>query len=406
MKLLSDLGVPQAVLPPHERPNIEALRRLGFGGGAGIDAQVLEHAAREAPALLAACCSASGMWAANAASVSPGADTADGRVHFTPANLLSQFHRSLEPRSTAKALRAIFADDGCFAHHPPLPSASVFADEGAANQMRLCPDYGRGGVEVFVYGRAALSPEADGPRRYPARQTREACAALARLHGLDSTATVLLRQNPDAIDAGAFHNDVVAVANLDVLLFHAAAFANSREAVDHIRRAFSTISRGELRVVEVGEQDVSLADAVESYLFNSQLVRLPDGTTSLIAPEECREHSRVRPYLDGLTGAGGVIQSVRFVDVRQSMRNGGGPACLRLRVPLTRPQLARVNPGVMLDATLYEALVGWVQQHYRDELRPPDLADPRLLDECRAALDALTQILKLGPIYRFQGVRQ
>jgi succinylarginine dihydrolase len=271
----------------------------------------------------------------------------------------------------------------------------------------LCPDYGRRGIEVFVYGRAALEPgAAAGPRRYPARQTREACAALARLHGLDPATTLLLRQNPDAIDAGAFHNDVVAVGNLDVLLFHAAAFADGRDAVDHVRRAFSTVSGGELTAVEVCEQDVSLADAVESYLFNSQLVRLPDGTTSLIAPEECREHPRVRPYLDGLVGAGGVIQSIHFVDVRQSMRNGGGPACLRLRVPLTSPQLGHVNPGVVLDAALYEALVRWVQQHYRDELRPQDLADPSLLEECRAALDALTQILRLGSIYRFQGVPQ
>jgi succinylarginine dihydrolase len=402
MKQLADLGVPQAVLPPQERPDVEALRRIGFGGA--TDAIVLERAAREDPALLAACCSASGMWAANAATVSAGADTADGRVHFTPANLLTQFHRSLEPQTTSNALRAIFADETCFAHHPPLPASDAFADEGAANQMRLCPDYGRRGVEVFVYGRTALDPDVAGPRRLPARQTREACAAIARLHGLDPSATLLLRQNPAAIDAGAFHNDVVAVANLNVLLIHAAAFADGASAIASLSRAYSEIcDGGQLTVIEVSEQDVPLADAVESYLFNGQLVRLPDGSTCLIAPEECRTHPRVRLYLDGLVGDGRAIRSVHFVDVRQSMRNGCGPACLRLRVPLTSQQLRCVHPGVMLTPSLYRSLVSWVERHYRDQLQPQDLADPKLLDEGRAALDALTQILRVGPIYRFQG---
>jgi succinylarginine dihydrolase len=400
MKLLADLGVTQAVLPPQERPDVEALRRLGFSG---TDAQVLEKAGREDPALLAACCSASGMWAANAATVSPSADTTDGRVHFTPANLLTQFHRSLEPQTTGNALRAIFRDESCFAHHPPLPAAAPFADEGAANHTRLCADYGQRGVEVFVYGRSAFHQGDPGPRRYPARQTREACAAVARLHRLREADTVLLRQNPDAIDAGAFHNDVVAVGNLDVLLLHAAAFEGAPAAVEQVRRAYSKVSGGELTVVQVSEEQVPLTDAVGSYLFNSQLVRLPDGSTCLIAPTESRENPRVRQFLNNLVGPGRPIASVKFVDVRQSMRNGGGPACLRLRVALTSSELSRVHRAVLLDGALHENLVAWVQTHYRDRLHPDDLADPKLLAESRAALDSLTQILDVGPIYRFQG---
>jgi succinylarginine dihydrolase len=403
IKVLADLGVPQAVLPPQERPDVEALRRLGFGGA--NDAQVLERAGREDPALLAACCSASGMWAANAATVSPGADTADGRVHFTPANLVTQFHRSLEPQTTARALRAIFADETCFAHHPPLPSSDVFADEGAANHVRLGAGYGRRGIEIFVYGRSALRPAAAGagPQHFPARQTREASEAVARLHGLDGARTLFVRQNPAAIDAGAFHNDVVAVGNLDVLLIHEAAFADGPELIEEIRRAYASACGGaQLTVLNIAEQDVSLADAVATYLFNSQLVRLLDGSTSLISPAECRDHPRVRPQIDRLAGAGRPIGSVHFVDVRQSMRNGGGPACLRLRVPLTREQFGRVHPGVMFGDDLHASLTRWVEAHYRDELRPEDLADPRLLIECRDALDALTRILGVGSIYRFQ----
>src|ERR1019366_8438871 len=93
MKALADAGYAQAVLPPHERPAVAALRALGY---VGSDAAVVARAGREAPQLLAACSSAAAMWAANAATVSPSSDTADGRVHFTPANLVSNFHRSLE----------------------------------------------------------------------------------------------------------------------------------------------------------------------------------------------------------------------------------------------------------------------------------------------------------------------
>jgi succinylarginine dihydrolase len=400
MKLLADLGVPQAVLPPHERPDVEALRRLGF---AGTDAQVLERAGREDPALLAACSSASGMWAANAATVSPSADTTDGRVHFTPANLLTLFHRSLEPQTTSDMLRAIFAEEACFAHHTPLPASDALADEGAANHIRLAPGYGRRGVQVFAYGRSALNAELRGPQRYPARQTREACAAVARLHGLPQSQTLFIRQNPDAIDAGAFHSDVVAVGNLNVLLVHATAFADGAKALEPIRQAYAILNGGgEPSVIQVPEEQVSLKDAVESYLFNSQLVRLPDGTTCLIAPAECREHPRVRPFLDGLAGADSPIQSIRFVDVRQSMRNGGGPACLRLRVALTPVERSRVHQGVVLTASLHQTLAEWVRTHYRDELHAHDLADPKLLEESRTALDSLTQILGLGAIYRFQ----
>ena len=102
MKALAARGFVQAVLPPHERPDVAALRALGF---AGNDSALLAAAARQAPHLLAACSSAAAMWVANAATVSPSGDTADGRVHLTPANLVAHFHRSLEAATTTRVLR-------------------------------------------------------------------------------------------------------------------------------------------------------------------------------------------------------------------------------------------------------------------------------------------------------------
>ena len=74
--------------------------------------------------------SRSSMWAANAATVTPSADSGDGRLHLTPANLLSNLHRSLEPSHTAAALRRIFSDETRFAVHAPLPAQPHFSDEG------------------------------------------------------------------------------------------------------------------------------------------------------------------------------------------------------------------------------------------------------------------------------------
>jgi succinylarginine dihydrolase len=398
MKVLAELGISQGILPPQERPDIGALRRLGF---AGSDAQVLEAASRH-PIILASCGSASAMWAANAATVSPSADTADRRVHITPANLPTQFHRSLEAPTTAAILKAIFRDESVFTHHDPLPASSHFADEGAANNTRLCSSYDKSGLEMFVFGRRAFGHDMN-VRRFPARQTFEASQAVARLHQLEPRNVLFVQQNPIAIEAGAFHNDVVAVGNLNVLLYHASAFSDSEDALHQIRSWFEA-SGGSCYLIEALDSQVPLADAVSSYLFNSQLVQLPDQTMALIAPVESQDNPRTREFLDGLPGRNSPIRQVHYVDVRQSMNNGGGPACLRLRVVLTEQERSLTNPSIFLTDELYGSLKEWIERYYRDRLIPADLADPELLDESRRALDELTRLLNLGSIYPFQSL--
>ena len=395
MKRLADRGYVQGILPPHERPHIPTLRALGFEGN---DRQILEQAAKSNPSILAAVSSASTMWTANAATVSPSADTGDHRVHFTPANLSAKFHRSIEHRVTGRALKAIFSDESYFAHHPALPSVSQFGDEGAANHTRLCGGYGEPGVELFVYGQVAFNDQAPAPRKYPARQTLEASQAIARLHGLKDEHTVFAQQNPDAIDAGVFHNDVIAVGNGNTLFYHDMAFLEEQRVLSDIR---SRLTGAELETVRVSSAEVPIEDAVASYLFNSQLLNTPDGML-LAVPGECREVASVSRYLDSLVRSGGPITAVEVFDVKQSMRNGGGPACLRLRVVLSDDELNAMHRGVLLTDELYERLTAWVKAHYRDRLSQQDLADPMLLDEVRKALDELTGILGLGSIYDFQ----
>lgn len=397
MKALHDLGMVQGVLAPQERPDITALRRLGFTGS---DAEVMRSAAAQAPQIYRAVCSASSMWTANAATVSPSADTADGKVHFTPANLTNKYHRSLEPTTTGRILGAIFANEDHFSHHQHLPDNEHFGDEGAANHTRLCSEYAAKGVELFVYGRAAFDSSKVAPQRFPARQTLEASQAIARLHGLSEANTVFLQQNPAVIDQGVFHNDVIAVGNKNVLFFHQQAFLNTQSAMQEIQYKFGDASP--LHFIEVLDKQVSVADAISTYLFNTQLINLPSGDMVIIAPTECQEHQGVHRYLTELCQQATPIKAVKYFDVKQSMQNGGGPACLRLRVVLTEQERAAVNPAVLMSDQLFGTLNHWIDKHYRDRLTEADLADPQLLLESRTALDELTQILKLGAVYQFQ----
>ncbi|XKH61821.1 N-succinylarginine dihydrolase [Halomonas sediminis] len=397
MKSLLDAGYAQGVLPPQQRPDIGALRALGFSGST---MEVLSRAAKEAPQLLRAVCSASSMWTANAATVTPSVDAPNGRMHMTPANLQSSFHRFLEPETTGRVLAAIFRNEEHFAHHPVLPATPAFSDEGAANHTRLCGDYAEPAVHLFVYGRQAFggNPERE-PRHYPARQTLEASQAVARQHGLSTAQTVFAQQHPDAIDAGVFHNDVIAVGNGPVLLYHEMAFLDEQKTLDELRAKLAT----PLIPVRVPLEAVSLEDAVASYLFNSQLLSNPDGGMTLVVPGECQEHESVwRTIQNYLLAGNNPIAEVIVKDVKQSMRNGGGPACLRLRVVLNQAERAALSGRVLLNEALYGDLIAWVNRHYRDRLTPDDLADPQLAEETLTALDELTQMLKIGSVYPFQ----
>ncbi|RLM21275.1 N-succinylarginine dihydrolase [Brenneria alni] len=397
MKTLSDLGHPQAVLPPQERPHLPMLRRLGFSGS---DETVLAQVMRQSPRLLSALSSASAMWTANAATVSPSADSADGRVHFTAANLNNKFHRAIEAQTTSAVLQAIFRDQTHFAHHQALPQVALFGDEGAANHNRLSGDYGSRGIQVFVYGQHQFGNE-PGPQRYPARQTREASEAVARLHQLDPQYTVYVQQNPAVIDQGVFHNDVIAVSNQQVLFHHQQAFLHQQRALETIRRKMARIEH-DLVAIEVPDSRVSVADAVSTYLFNSQILTRPDGRMTIVVPEESRHHTGVWNYLCEMAASGGPIDDIKVFDLRESMRNGGGPACLRLRVALNAQERQAVNPRVMMNDRLFVELDQWIERYYRDRLTQDDLADPLLLREGREALDNLTSILDLGSVYSFQ----
>jgi succinylarginine dihydrolase len=395
MRFVASLGVPQAVLPPLPRPRLSLLRHLGFQGS---PKKMIDDAWRTDPALVGVCFSASNMWTANAATVSPSADTIDHLVHLTPANLATLLHRTIEADQTRAMLAAIFENPTHFRVYPPLLGSQALSDEGAANHTRLSGDGDSGGIEVFVYGRSALAKEGRQPQRFPARQTREACEAIARRHGLDAQDTFFVQQHPDAIDAGVFHNDVISVGVGRVLLLHASAYLEQNRFCDALRGRFEARTGQELIIVEVTDRELALKDTVASYLFNSVLLRLDADDYRLICPGECETNSAARAVVDRiLSDASNPIQSACFMDLRQSMNNGGGPACLRLRVPLNDSEFAAVHDGVKWTPELDQQLTGWVERYYRETLAPDDLRDPALIEESVAAASELARILQLPP---------
>ncbi len=368
MRTNLDLGLHQGFFVPAPRPNREWLTSLGIGPDSVPE-----------PHIRAAAFSASSMWAANAATVSPAPDTADGRCHFTVANLMTMPHRSHEWHSTLYQLGLAFPGGQHFRVGEPVPAP--FGDEGAANHMRLCEHHGAPGVEVFVYGVSGGG--------FPARQHIEASKAVARLNQV--TSPLFVAQSEKAIAAGAFHNDVVAVANENVLLAHEYAFADKDRFYHDLRERLPMVE-----IIEVPEAAVSLEDAIASYLFNAQLVTVPDGGgMALILPTEAEANSRVWGWLQKLIAGNGPIRKLVPVDVRQSMANGGGPACLRLRV-VTDPSL--VDHRFMANAEKLDSIAEVIEQHWPEAIAPADLASAALVTQIEGARHALCLALGIGEL--------
>ncbi|MER2492996.1 N-succinylarginine dihydrolase [Catenovulum sediminis] len=350
---LKSLGILQFELPMVNRPSLKLLTQLGFNGDIQTQLKQLKQCSNE---LYSAWLSASAMWAANAATVSPSPDTADGKVHITPANLNTFFHRQIETEYTAQNLQTLFSNSQYFTHHMPLPNHNWFADEGSANHLRICPQHLAKAINIFVYGfdpfylsfQHAVTEQAlntsEIPTKYPARQSLQASMAIARLHQLDPNMTLFVQQHPQAIDAGVFHNDVISVANENVFLYHELAFVEPEKTINRIKALYqSHYPTSCLFLIKITNRELSLAAAVQSYMFNSQLLTLADKSMLLLCPIQCKQNMAVQAVIDRILAQHNPIKRVEYVNLSQSMANGGGPACLRLRMVLSEAELASLN---------------------------------------------------------------
>lgn len=386
MRFVRDLGMPQAFFPPHPRPIVTELQRNGFVGDIS---QQLERAATEAPAILAAVFSSAFMWAANAATVTPSRDSADGKLHLTPANLVNHYHRSLESAFTHRLLKKIFRNQDLFTVNNFLYSCIDLADEGAANHMNIKLNDSEKSLHIFVYGKSHLET-----LKFPARQRRAASESVARLHGLNPSHCFFLEQSPEAIDQGVFHNDVIAMSTGSLIIFHEGAFtSNSKQMLQR-----DIVGKNLINTHVVTNNQLSIVDAVATYFFNSQLLEPMPNNFILVAPVECRDHPKVNALTNQLLSMG-IFNQMHHLDVRESMRNGGGPACLRLRVPMTTHEKNEMHSGVILTDQKFDALTQWVKTHYRDRLCFDDFRDPLFIRELENTYKALEPIIEMPGLY-------
>ncbi len=232
------------------------------------------------------------------------------------------------------------------------------------------------GFHVFVYGDADNSPR---PSRHLARQTLAACQAVARLHRLDPARTFFLQQHPAAIDAGVFHNDVIATSHKNLLLMHEQAFLNAEPELARLASAFEQATGTALQVVMVRQEQLSLEDAVKSYLFNSQLLT-PSGDGSamtMICAAQCERMPQVRDLIDGwIALSSHPISDVRYVSLDQSMSGGAAPRLFAIAIALPASAIDRFAPSYRLTAHRAAQLAELITDFYPSELTWETLASP------------------------------
>ncbi len=400
MKLLDRLGVKQAILPPHERPYLPLLEKLGYTGSPEA---ILKGVEKFDPWLLEQLGSSASMWAANSATISPSVDSIENRMQITPANLASNLHRFIEAEFYSRLFKVIFPNPIFFSHHDPLPPIRPFFDEGAANQMRFCKSHEGPGIECFIFGSRQGQTFPPLPSKFPARQSLEACSSIIRLHKLFNGHFLSLLQNPEAIDQGSFHNDLVATSNQNLLLIHEKALFDQDANLDYLKKMVSSVCDTELIIFEIKEEDLPLKEALSTYFFNVQIVTLADNTMNMIAPMECQNNSKAFALHKKILDDNNIpITEIHYIDLHQSMKNGGGPACLRLRVVCKESEQKEILQTVFYSARLHDRLTEFIHKHYPDKFRSEDLSNPILYNKQRLALEELTQILNLGKIYSFQ----
>ncbi len=388
MKLLMDLGVPQLIMPPQERPLLHVLHDRGYRGSLSdrLDKAYSDN-------LLPQLYSSSSMWAANAATQTPSLDTNDGLMHITPANLSSNVHRCYETSQTERYLNFLFHDKALFRVHPPL--TKTYPDEGAANHTRFCSSFSKQGLHLFVYGKEHGADLSKG--LFPARHVSDASQLIITNHHLKPGNTILIQQSHAAIQAGVFHNDVIAVGHQDFFLYHEQAFQGS-DIIHSLKRIFNKVCNSDLHCYVVPKEQLSLDEAVSSYIFNSQIISCGKEMVMII-PEACKDYPNALRLCQSLESGKWPIKKVHFVSLDESMKNGGGPACLRLRLVLNQDEIEALPKSLFLTEMRYVQLKKWIKDHYRDILVPNDFRDPGFISEIYSALEALTQLLELGSDY-------
>ncbi len=387
MDRVAALGVPQFFLPPLARPDWSFLARVGFAGGRS---EVLKRCGAEYPQLLSAAYSSSFMWTANAATTAPASDTTDGKARAVIANLCSSLHRGMEADGRHAQLAAILYGRAGIEVESGLPSVNPLRDEGAANHMRLCGPSRhsqKAGLHVFVHEPVVISEQTVAPK-YASRQGSLASRVVASRLRLPESHCVFLEQTQAAIDFGVFHNDVIATSHRNVLIYHRDAFVDSDRAVEEICSRFRHLIGEELIALEVSRRALPLEEAVRTYLFNSQIVTRSDEAMQMVCPEQCRDSDATQQLIHGWIGDPSIpIAGVDYVPLSESMANGGGPACLRLRWTDSDGRLASAMQRYRWSEENSERVRAWITKGYAECLTFDDFTRIEFAEHATNAIE-------------------
>ncbi|MEM7558560.1 MAG: N-succinylarginine dihydrolase, partial [Planctomycetota bacterium] len=160
--------------------------------------------------------------------------------------------------------------------------------------------------------------------------------------------------------------------------------------------------------IEVSQAELPMEEAVASYFFNSQLLspsqlegseglddfRYEDSGMVLVCPGQCLEIDSARQLIERLIAdPGNPISAVHYVTLAESMANGGGPACLRLRVSLCEEELAQVDSRFRVTPESLDKLRSVIEREYPDRLVGSDFLNADCRQQIRKATECLRSAL-------------
>ena len=366
MKLLRDHGISQYVLPAYVRDYKGLVQ--GYYNNQGDFEDNLKRLYDENLDIFSSFFSASSAWLANAWTMTPSIDSSDGRYHVSPASLNACFHRQLDVKQTIAILTNRLCSKTYITCHHPSP----FFDEGAANMIRLSA--GGKGLYLFVSG-------SSDTKRFKSRHDKRSWQRLVSQHQLDPDYVIYLTQHPDAIDAGVFHNDVISFGVDDLLVVHENAFVDQPNYCDTILERYFSCFGTDLTLIQIPDSILPLKDAVNSYFFNSQLVRKDDNRYLLLVPSRCKGLP-VMDYFVSIVAKKWESQlEIMVCDVEESIKNGGGPACLRNSMDVYDDPKLIFDDRYLFTLEKYDDFVRLVNQYYPSSLELNDFLSVSFLND-------------------------
>ena len=345
------------------------------------------------PKYLSTISSSSFMWMANSATVSPSVDHKDNKLHITPSNLALTPHRSLEINQTQFLFSELFNNTDQFRVH--LPSPNYFRDEGAANHIRFAPSLESKGLHLMVYSCESEQIEKDVTDSFPGRQTKEASKFIIQQQGVSDSQVVFAKQNSDSVQQGIFHNDVISSGHLDLFITHELAFEDTNLVINDLQSKYYALHKENLNVVVIKESMLSIKECVLTYFFNMQIISPNSNDMELILPMECLGNQRIQTVLTYIQEKEERIKDIHYVQLNESMKNGGGPACLRLRLQLTMPQWTVIPSKFKFNDKLYKDLIEIIQTNYPESFEIENQIETEFIQRLRNTYNLLYQAFGL-----------